>query len=218
MSAPDDAASLIGKARRGRIVWTSGVGAVAAAGAATLVFGAPRWRRSSPATRRWQPAGPASESALTTTVDLGGAFGHADALRGTVPEPSTSESTAPPATSGATGPAGVIDLSGGVTGGDDDDAYEDDHGDDRRGRRDATKTTGGPRGRRGPRRPRRRLIVLPGGRAAASRLHRARPTSHRIGPRAVASFCGSDGDSVWGIAPARVELSLGSARNHWGMV
>jgi len=117
MSAPEDASRLIGKARRGRMVWTSGVGAVAAAGAATLAFGGPAVAAAlSGGDAQLAPAGPASESASTSAEP--------SVTPSPSPEPSASPSPSPSAT---TAGAGVIDLSGGVTGGDDDDSYDDDH-------------------------------------------------------------------------------------------
>ncbi len=110
MSAPEDASRLIGKARRGRMVWTSGVGAVAAAGAATLAFGGPAVAAALSGNTQLEPASPASESASTS------------AEPSVTPSPSPEPSVSPSAT---TAGAGVIDLSGGVTGGDDDDAYDD---------------------------------------------------------------------------------------------
>ncbi len=115
MSAPDDASRLIGKARRGRMVWTSGVGAVAAAGAATLAFGGPAVAAALSGDTQLAPAGPATASP--------------SAEPSVTPSPSLepSESPEPSAT---TAGAGVIDLSGGITGGGDDDEYDDDHGSD----------------------------------------------------------------------------------------
>jgi hypothetical protein len=111
MSAPEDAASLIGKARRGRMVWTSGVGAVAAAGAATLVFGAPAVAAVLTGDAQLEPASPATESESAT------------------PSPSVSPSPEPsPSPSPSVTPSpGAIDLTGGAgLDDDDDDAYDDD--------------------------------------------------------------------------------------------
>ena len=108
MSAPEDASRLIGKARRGRMVWTSGVGAVAAAGAATLAFGGPAVASALSGGTQLAPAGPASESASTSADD-------------SMSDDSTSESVE----SESPAAGGVIDLSGGVAGGDDDDSYDD---------------------------------------------------------------------------------------------
>src|SRR5660397_75566 len=69
MSAPEDASRLIGKARRGRMVWTSGVGAVAAAGAATLAFGGPAVASALSGGTQLAPAGPASETTTSTSDD-----------------------------------------------------------------------------------------------------------------------------------------------------
>lgn len=68
LHAPDDAANLIGKARRGRMVWSAGVGAVATAGAATLAFGAPAVASVITNNSQMEPAGPATESSSVTPL------------------------------------------------------------------------------------------------------------------------------------------------------
>ncbi|MBC7297706.1 MAG: hypothetical protein H5T82_02295, partial [Demequina sp.] len=110
MSAPEDAAALIGKARRGRMVWTSGVGAVAAAGAASLAFGGPAVASVlSGGDTQLAPAGTTSESTSTdesvTTTESDDAF-----------ETESSDDSTPPTTTSASAPGGVIDLTGGKTG------------------------------------------------------------------------------------------------------
>ena len=116
LHAPDDIANLIGKARRGRVVWSAGVGAVATAGAATLAFGAPAVASVITSNSQLEPAGPATESASVSPLPS------VPVAPETSAEPSPSHSTVQP-----TSP-GTIDLTGGATHGDDedDDAYEDD--------------------------------------------------------------------------------------------
>jgi hypothetical protein len=117
MSAPEDAASLIGKARRGRMVWTSGVGAVAAAGAATLVFGAPAVAAVLTGDAQLEPASPATESESATPSPS----------VSPLPEPSPSPSVTPsPGTIDLTGGAGLDDDDDDAYDDDDDDAYDDD--------------------------------------------------------------------------------------------
>ncbi len=41
LNAPDDTAKLVGRARRGRMVWSTGVGAAVVGSAASLAFGGP---------------------------------------------------------------------------------------------------------------------------------------------------------------------------------
>lgn len=113
MSAPEDAASLIRKARRGRVVWNSGVGVVAATGAATLALGGPAVASVITGDSQVEPAGSATESASPSMT------------------PSPTESAEPSESPEPTlEPAGVIDLSDGVSGDEDDDAYDDDAYDD----------------------------------------------------------------------------------------
>ena len=114
MNAPDDTAKLVGKARRGRMVWTTGVGAAVVCSAASLAFGGPALASALSSGPALAPA--ASDSA-TPSADVSES-----------PSAEVSESPSPEAIAPLPG-AGVIDLTGGAAVGDDDDS-DDDSADD----------------------------------------------------------------------------------------
>jgi len=123
LNAPDDASRLVRRARRGRMVWTTGVGTAVVGSAATLAFG-----------------GPALATVLTTGPDVAPASGTSILTsESATPTPSddvlASEDPTESAEPGEnhestrTPGAGVIDLSGGVSGSDDDNGTSDESGD-----------------------------------------------------------------------------------------
>jgi len=114
MNAPDDIARLVGKARRGRMVWTTGVGAAVVGSAASLAFGGPALAS---ALTSGPVVAPAASNSATPSADVSES-----------PSAEVSESPSPEAIAPRPG-AGVIDLTGGATVGDDDDS-DDDSADD----------------------------------------------------------------------------------------
>ena len=114
MNAPDDTARLVGKARRGRMVWTTGVGAAVVGSAASLAFGGPALAS---ALTSGPVVAPAASNSATPSADVSES-----------PSAEVSESPSPKAIAPLPG-AGVIDLTGGATVGDDDDS-DDDSADD----------------------------------------------------------------------------------------
>jgi len=123
LNAPDDASRLVRRARRGRMVWTTGVGTAVVGSAATLAFG-----------------GPALATVLTTGPDVAPASSTSILTsESATPTPSDdvlasedpTESAEPGENHESTGTpgAGVIDLSGGVSGSDDDNGTSDESGD-----------------------------------------------------------------------------------------
>ena len=113
MNAPDDTARLVGKARRGRMVWTTGVGAAVVGSAASLAFGGPALAS---ALTSGPVVAPAASNSATPSADVSES-----------PSAEVSESPSPEAIAPLPG-AGVIDLTGGAGVGDDDS--DDDSADD----------------------------------------------------------------------------------------
>lgn len=119
MNAPDDSARLIGRARRGRMVWSTGVGAAVVGSAASLAFGGPALASA-------LSSGPAIEPGAT-----GSATPSATATVSPSPDASATPSeTATPSVPPTRSPgAGTIDLTGGAGGsheGADDSGESDD--------------------------------------------------------------------------------------------
>lgn len=66
MNAPDDASRLVGRARRGRMVWSTGVGAAVVGSAASLAFGGPALASVLSSGPAVAPAGSSSPSATSS--------------------------------------------------------------------------------------------------------------------------------------------------------
>src|ERR1035437_9449850 len=107
MNAPDDAARLVGKARRGRMVWSTGVGAAVVGSAASLAFGGPALASVLSSGPAVAPAGSTSPTPSAT------------ASQSPSPDASATPSTTPSATptTGAHLPGAGGGSLGGVPGG-----------------------------------------------------------------------------------------------------
>lgn len=129
MNAPDDTSRLVGRARRGRMVWTTGVGTAVAASAATLAFGAPALADALAGPTDIAPAAPTVSQSTSSAAPTPSASPTSEA-------PTPSASATPPHT------PGTIDLTGGASGSDDGPGH--DVGDDNGGDRDDSVSDDGP--------------------------------------------------------------------------
>lgn len=129
MNAPDDTSRLVGRARRGRMVWTTGVGTAVAASAATLAFGAPALADALAGPTDIAPAAPSVSQSTSSAAPTPSAS-------------STSEAPTPSSSASPTHTPGTIDLSGGTSGSDDGPGH--DVGDDKGGDRDDSVSDDGP--------------------------------------------------------------------------
>lgn len=116
MNAPDDTARLVGKARRGRMVWSTGVGAAVVGSAASLAFGGPALASVLTSGPAVAPAGSTTPSASVTP----------SAAASVTPSPSTSPS-ATPSTTPLPGAGGSLGGVPGGVGGDDDATENESH-------------------------------------------------------------------------------------------
>jgi len=117
MNAPDDAARLVGKARRGRMVWSTGVGAAVVGSAASLAFGGPALASVLSSGPAVAPAGSSSPTPSAT------------ASVSPSPDASVTPSPSAPPSTFAPRPGNENTNLGGVPGGvgGDDSAGDDSH-------------------------------------------------------------------------------------------
>ena len=219
MNAPDDTARLVGKARRGRMVWSTGVGTAVVGSAASLAFGGP-------ALASVLTSGPAVAPAASTSVsasDVASASPSADASASpSASAESTPEST--PETTPETSPdLGSTSLGGVPAGmGDDDGAEGSDDSSTHSTSAPALGSAGGSLGgvpagvgdddhsseRRRPEGSDRLDPCRPS--RPHPKLHSARPILTASVARCGLSFCGPRAIAVWETAVARVQWFLGS--------